>query len=396
MQTQLYPSHFGEDSVESLLAEHSRAGYVIYTLIVASLLAALAALPAVRVDVSVQSAGIIRPVTGKHEVRARTSGVVESVLVRENAAVAKDQPILVLRTGGIEEEAALLAGQVDEKRRALHDLELLATPGRAAPAGLATARYRQAFAQMRNDLRESALKQDRAAREAQRAHLLGARGLAPGAEVEDRDFQLAQARAEGAMTAERYAAGWQAEAAQARTELGDLLARQGRLRQDRTLLTVTSPVAGTLEELQAVSAGSFVTAGEQVAVVSPSEGLVAEVYVSPRDIGLLRRGAPVRLQVDAFNYNAWGFATGRVEEISDDFVVVDGQPVFKVRCSLAGDHLALRNGFRGRLKKGMTLRARFVVARRSLFQLLYDDANDWLNPMQPGAPARTVQASTPH
>jgi membrane fusion protein, peptide pheromone/bacteriocin exporter len=28
----------------------------------------------------------------------------------------------------------------------------------------------------------------------------------------------------------------------------------------------------------------------------------------------------------------------------------------------------------------MTLRARFVVARRSIFQLLYDKADDWLNP----------------
>jgi HlyD family secretion protein len=53
-----------------------------------------------------------------------------------------------------------------------------------------------------------------------------------------------------------------------------------------------------------------------------------------------------------------------------------------VKCVLDQDHLALKNGFQGRLKKGMTLQARFFVTERSLFQLLYDDVNDWLNPAQ--------------
>jgi hypothetical protein len=35
---------------------------------------------------------------------------------------------------------------------------------------------------------------------------------------------------------------------------------------------------------------------------------------------------------------------------------------------------------RGDLKKGLTLTARYVVARRSLLQILHDDASAWLNP----------------
>jgi hypothetical protein len=108
------------------------------------------------------------------------------------------------------------------------------------------------------------------------------------------------------------------------------------------------------------------------------------VFVTPRDIGLIRPGGPVRIQVDAFNYNDWGFVTGRVREISQDFVVEGQQPVFRVRVALDATELRLKNGFRGELRKGMTLRARFVVAERSLFQLLRDDLNDWLNPTQAG------------
>jgi len=108
------------------------------------------------------------------------------------------------------------------------------------------------------------------------------------------------------------------------------------------------------------------------------------VYVTPRDIGLLQPGNPARILVDAFNYNDWGFITGRVTEISDDFVMIEDRPVFRVGVALDRTELQLRNGFRGKLKKGMTLQARFMVTERTLFQLLRDDINDWLNPVQAG------------
>jgi membrane fusion protein, peptide pheromone/bacteriocin exporter len=54
--------------------------------------------------------------------------------------------------------------------------------------------------------------------------------------------------------------------------------------------------------------------------------------------------------------------------------------LFKIKCRLLSDHLSLRNGYRGRLKKGMTVQARFIIAKRSLWQLLYDKADNWVNP----------------
>jgi membrane fusion protein, peptide pheromone/bacteriocin exporter len=48
----------------------------------------------------------------------------------------------------------------------------------------------------------------------------------------------------------------------------------------------------------------------------------------------------------------------------------------------AAAHLVLPNGVRGELKQGLTLTARYVVARRSLLQILYEDASAWLNPQE--------------
>jgi HlyD family secretion protein len=146
-----------------------------------------------------------------------------------------------------------------------------------------------------------------------------------------------------------------------------------------------APIDGTVTELRSLSSGSFVEAGEELALISPSTEFVGEVYVAPKDIGLIRRGGRVRVLVDAFNYTEWGFITGTVTEISGDIRVIDSAPVFLVRCALDRSQLALHNGVRGELRKGMSFRARFAIAERSLFQLLYDDVDAWLNPASTGS-----------
>ena len=67
-------------------------------------------------------------------------------------------------------------------------------------------------------------------------------------------------------------------------------------------------------------------------------------------------------------------------DISSDVITHNDQPVFKVRCSLDNHELQLKNGYRGKLKKGMTLTARFRITERTLCQRFYDKMDDWLNP----------------
>ncbi|MCK7555323.1 hypothetical protein MKQ70_10045 [Chitinophaga sedimenti] len=107
---------------------------------------------------------------------------------------------------------------------------------------------------------------------------------------------------------------------------------------------------------------------------------MAECYVSPRDIAYLKAGMPARFQVEAFNYNEWGLVQGKVLSVDNDFTMMDNQPVFKVRCAFASPAVETAHGVKGQLKKGMTLQARFILTKRSLFQLLYDKADDWINP----------------
>ena len=173
---------------------------------------------------------------------------------------------------------------------------------------------------------------------------------------------------------------WQQALRSYEKELTELENQTAQLRKEMDNLDIKAPVNGTVQNLIGIYAGSSVFAGQELAQISPNTDLLAEVYVSPNDIGLLRPGMNVRMQVGAFNYNQWGLLTGKVKEISSDIQVMNNRPMFEVKCSLEKDHLTLKNGYKGNLKKGMTLQARFVVTQRSLWQLLYDKADDWLNP----------------
>ena len=124
----------------------------------------------------------------------------------------------------------------------------------------------------------------------------------------------------------------------------------------------------------------MINAGKLLAEISPDGNLIAECYVSPIDIGLINSNNIVKFQMDAFNYNQWGLATGKIIEIGNDIEIINNNPIFKIRCKIDQKYLTLKNNFKGNLKKGMTFNARFKLTERTLFELLYDKIDDWLNP----------------
>src|SRR3989454_70617 len=377
MPDQLYPADELDDSLETHLARYARAGRGVYFATLTLVIAAATALPVVKVNVTVRSPGIIRPATEKQEIHALVSALAAQVLVRDNQTVAQGDTIVLLHATALDDRAALLAARVLEKQGLLADLTLLLS--RSDPA-LHTADYQREYRQFVTEVRDNRLAQERARRETARVRDLYRTQATTASDLEDKEFQLAQLQSQGRMILERYRSRWQTALTSLRSDLQDLASQQAQVAEQRAAYTITAPASGTVELVASLSAGSPVQEGELLAVISPRSDFVAQVYVAPRDIGLLHPGMAVRMMVDAFNYSDWGVIEGSVTEISDDFVEVDGRPMFKVTCALARTRLSLANGFTSTVRKGMTLQARFVVAERSLLQLLRDDVNDWLNP----------------
>jgi HlyD family secretion protein len=117
-----------------------------------------------------------------------------------------------------------------------------------------------------------------------------------------------------------------------------------------------------------------------LATITPDTSIIGEVYVHPDDIGLLKKGQRVVFVIDAFDYREWGIIDGHIIDIPDDFILIENQPVFKIKCMPHRDFLSLKNGIKGQLKKGMTFQARFIVAKRSVAHLLTGRLDRLINP----------------
>jgi len=100
--------------------------------------------------------------------------------------------------------------------------------------------------------------------------------------------------------------------------------------------------------------------------------LYAEINVSARNIGYIAENMPVNIQVNSFDYNEWGSISGKVTEISTDFITdASGNNAFcKVKCSMDKNRLIWKNGVKAVLKKEMSVTAHFKITRRSLFDII--------------------------
>lgn len=397
MSQQLPPADVIEYTTEAYLPQVSVRGQVIYITLLLAVVAALFSLPFIRTEVSVQSAGIVRPRAERNELRPLIAGTIAQVFIHENQPVTVGQPLFRLQTDVVDSKLRLLHAQQTEKQLYIDDLSQLVSAARSAnrhAAALKSPLYRQQYEQFIFQQAELAETQRKRRRELDVNQKLLAEKVIAQQELEDKEFAFNTAQGQYNSLIERQISDWQTALAQHRLALDELQAQTQQLLKERDLYTIKAPVAGSVGQLAGKYAGSYVQAGEVLGMISPDSNLLVECFVFPKDIGLLRPGMKARLQIDAYDYNQWGLAEATIADIANDITVTDQQQTyFKVKCRLAQSHLTLKQGIKGYLKKGMTLRAHFVVTERSIYDLLYDKADDWLNPKNTPIPQSSAVAA---
>ena len=389
MAERLVPAAAVEDCVEVHLARHAPTGQALYLATLLLTIGSAAALPMVQVPITVQASGVIRPIVERREARAADNGVVRTVHVRDGQRVRAGDTLLVLDGSAIAARFAVTDSIMRLREQELTDLTtLLDTKDSLVPReGLGNVYRRQQLQQHALTLTGLVSRVSAEAREAGRLHALLDRGFVAPEQVERQDEAERAARAALREQVERMRSSWSDDHSRIADELRSLHAESAELSAALARQAVIAPVDGTAEMSISVSTGSVLERGERVAMISPNTQLIGEALLTAHDIVLVHPGTPVRLMIDGLNYRDWGTLEATVIEVADDASLAGDQPVFRVRCRLDRGELHLRSGRRASLGKGMTFRARFVIAERSLLQLLLDRVDDWLDPAR--APSRT-------
>src|SRR5690606_22451840 len=127
---------------------------------------------------------------------------------------------------------------------------------------------------------------------------------------------------------------WQKQLTDYNQSIDNLNSTKNQLAEEQTFYVLTAPIGGQIINLQGINRGSTVSPGNIIAEISPDKNLIVETYVSPSDIGFLKENEKAKYQVDAYNSNQWGFATGHILEIGKDIIFMNETPVFKIRSSI--------------------------------------------------------------
>lgn len=382
----IFPAEMMQDSAYSWLPKVQPKSQIIYTLVTGAIVVALIAAIFIKVDISVNVPGIIRPLTEKSELRSLTSANIAIVYVKEGEHVKEGQLLLGLQQEVTNDKLDQTGYELSQRETHMHDLALLAKG--AGPAKLYSNLYKQQYLGFQANLAEKRSILDKLKSDYQMYSKLYDDKIIAKKEFLEKKYAYEQSRAiyQAAIAAQNSQ--WQQDLERLRLEKRQLQAGKKQLEKEKDLLEIRAPVAGTVQQFSGRYAGGSVQNGELIGYISPDSGMVSEVYVSPQDIGYIYAGMPVKCQVDAFNYNSWGILPGKVQSVDNDFTLINNAPVFKVKCVLDQNYLQLSNGVKGYLKKGMTMQCRFILARRGLLQVLYERADSWINPHSKGSTAQ--------
>ena len=380
MPKQIFPKEVLNNTTEVHFAKHSKRSQSIYIIVLAFVIISFILLPFIHMEVNSSSRGVIRPVTDNQSLYLLSSGKVIYSKIRANLSTNKGDTLLILDTSLIHSETQMMQELYNEYENQSKDLLYLLSTENISIDSLHSFKYQKELMQHQEDVKLKKLFTKRELQNYNRYSRLYKDNVISKEEYEVHKFNYDKVVSDLALLKKQKLNSWQSEGLilnnnirSAQQKLNDLI-----LRKTERILIV--PNSGTIMNFIETKIGSFYKGGTSCVEISSNDHLIVECLVSPKDIGFIKQGLDVKFQIDAFNYNQWGFATGKVTEIGKDINIINELPVLKVRCELNEKHLALKNGTLGILKKGLTLNARFTITNRSLFQLLFDKIDDWLNP----------------
>ncbi|MFK0735028.1 MAG: HlyD family efflux transporter periplasmic adaptor subunit [Gloeotrichia echinulata GP01] len=138
-----------------------------------------------------------------------------------------------------------------------------------------------------------------------------------------------------------------------------------------------APVGGTIFDLQAKNPGFVANPTEKVMQIVPSENFIAEVFITNKDIGFVRKDMKVDVRIDSFPYSEFGDIKGEVISIGSDALPPDQTHQFyrfPARIRLDKQYLIIKDK-KVFLQSGMSLSANIKVREErtviSLFTELF-------------------------
>ena len=367
------------NNLENLIYKNKTKSISIYLVLVLALIVLLFLLPIIKLDISSQSRGIIRSKTDNVPITTIVSGRITWLALKNNIAVNKGDTLIKIAKDGLMTEKATQGELSNTILELQHDLENILE---GKTANIKTATAKEDYYKYQSHKYELQSKVSQTQTSYNRNKILFDKGIIASAEHEKQLYELRFAQQALQSFVSQQKATWENQKRELEERIKNLDGSISKIKVEENNYVVIAPISGTIEGFSGLQVGSFINASQPIATISATDNLIVESTVSPNDIGLIKKNQKVKFQIDAFNYNQWGLLEGKVIDIDRNITIQGDQAFFKVRCSLNSIEMKLQSGYKTKVSKGMTLTSRYIITRRSLFDLLFDKMDNWLNPKQ--------------
>ncbi|SHL65137.1 HlyD family secretion protein [Flavobacterium chilense] len=367
------------NTLENLVSKNKTKSFSIYLIILLFIIVFLGLLPVIKIDISSQSRGIIRSKTDNVPVSTMVSGRINWIDLKNNAFVKKGDTLLRISKENLESDKKTQDTLSESVSVLLDDISALL---QNKTNHLLTAAAREDLLKFQFGKNELQSKISQAQISHDRNKILYDKEIIAKADFEKLEYELRLARQALQSYVSQQKLTWENQKRDLEDRLKNLNGTVAKINAESNNYIVLAPVSGTIENYSGIQKGSFINASQSIATISSTDHLLVECNVSPNDIGLIKKNQKVKFQLDAFNYNQWGLLEGKVIDIDRNITLQNDQAFFKVRCALNSKTLELKSGYQANVSKGMTLTTRYIITRRSLFDLLFDKIDNWLNPKQ--------------
>ncbi|WP_348798031.1 HlyD family secretion protein [Flavobacterium adhaerens] len=367
------------NTLENLISKNKTKSISIYLVLVLGILVFLGLLPIIKIDISSQSRGMVRSTTDNVPLTSVVNGKVTFINLKNNRAVEKGDTLVQLTLDNLDAEKASNQTLSATIQNQIQDLSLVVL-GKSNL--LKTPELQQEWFSYSSKREELLSKIVQAKTGYDRNKQLYDKGVIAKAEFEKYSFEYTYAQQALTGLEKNQRSVWQNKKRELEEQLQNLKGTLQKINVEAKNYIITAPISGTVENFSGIQVGSFLNASQPIATISATDQLIVESTVAPDDIGLIKKNQNVKFQLDAFNYNQWGLLEGKVIDIDRNITIQGEQAFFKVRCDLKNTVMRLKSGYKAQISKGMTLTTRYMVTRRSLYDLLFDKVDDWLNPKQ--------------
>lgn len=373
----LFPPEIIENSTEAHFARSSTKSKTIYLTVLITLIVSFIVLPFISIDITTQAQGIIRTPNENNTLQTVIYGEIEKIFIKENSTVHEGDTLIILNSDKINEQIHRYYNKYSENKNFIKDLYSIM---KSQELLLLTPKYRAELSFYKAVLSEGNTNIKYLKTEYDLHKDLYQKGVTPHQEYLQYKSRYDNAITQFENKKKQFFLNWETERTRLEIENREISSSIRQLNEEKIKYIIKAPCTGSIIQFSGIQKGSFIAPSQTIATITSNDSLIIECYVSPLDIGYIKETQKVIFQLTAFDYNQWGLAHGEVIEVSDDIITINNQSIFLVRCSIDQSYLELKNGYKGKLKKGMTLTGRFYLTERSLWQLLFDKVDDWVNP----------------